>query len=106
MYMHRSVFLELSSELSGYPSIDLEGTGLVDQYHQLVNQEIGQEVSGILIALLKRCLSKKAMHGIMRWRLRFQPPRCYGRYVSLLLRYGIWVNGTACQQIGIVIMPE
>jgi hypothetical protein len=56
MHMQRSVFLELSSELSGYPAIDLEGTGLADQYLNLVNDEIGEEVSEILFSTVESVL--------------------------------------------------
>ncbi len=40
MDKNRQIFLELSSELTGYSSLDLEGTGLVDHYWKLVEYEI------------------------------------------------------------------
>jgi hypothetical protein len=48
MDKHRSAFLNLSAELTGYSAIDLEGTGLVDQYAGLLEYEIGNDVSDIL----------------------------------------------------------
>ena len=57
--MHRTIFLELSSELSGYPTIDLEGTGLVDQYFKLVNHDIGEEASDVVFGAADAVLKLK-----------------------------------------------
>lgn len=48
MHKHRNTFLDLSSELTGYSPIELEGTGLVDLYFTLVNHEMGKDGSEIL----------------------------------------------------------
>jgi len=59
MHKHRSSFLDLSSELTGYSVIDLEGTGLVDQYFELLEHEIGNDVSEILYSTSKTVLLLK-----------------------------------------------
>jgi hypothetical protein len=48
MDKRRNAFLGLSAELTGYSPLDLEGTGLVDQYFGMVQREIGDDVAQVL----------------------------------------------------------
>ena len=45
MNNQRRVFLNLSSELTGYFGWELEGTGLVDSYRQLVSDVLGPKLT-------------------------------------------------------------
>jgi len=56
----RRTFLELSSELTGYSPIDLEGTGLVDEYRKLVEYEVGKNVTDLLYQTARSVLDKKS----------------------------------------------
>src|ERR1700674_5258788 len=47
----RRTFLALSSEITGYSEMALEGTGLVDEYQSLVEQAIGPAVTAELYSL-------------------------------------------------------
>ncbi len=37
----RKTFLQFSAELTGYPAVELEGTGLVDEYQDLLEKQVG-----------------------------------------------------------------
>lgn len=41
----RRIFINLSSELTGYSVVELEGTGLVDSYHELLGKILGPKLS-------------------------------------------------------------
>ncbi|HLO83324.1 MAG TPA: hypothetical protein VK166_20315 [Chitinophagaceae bacterium] len=56
MVLHRNTFLNLSSELTGYSPIELEGTGLVDLYFDLVCKDLGNDVPGILFTTAEKVL--------------------------------------------------
>ena len=45
MPLNRKSFLLICSEITGYTSFELEGTGLVDSYHQLLRQILGPQVT-------------------------------------------------------------
>jgi hypothetical protein len=51
MDKNRQIFLELSSELTGYSTVDLEGTGLVDDYWKLVEHEVTDQVADQLYVM-------------------------------------------------------
>ena len=59
MYNSKRIFLELSSELTGYSVIDLEGTGLAPTYIQLMEHEIGKGVTQLLYDTMHRILTEK-----------------------------------------------
>ena len=46
----RALFLTLSAELTGYDAIELEGTGNVDAYQALVEQQCGPLIADMLYA--------------------------------------------------------
>ena len=46
----RAVFLAFSAELTGYSETDLEGTGNVDAYHALVDQQCGPTICDMFYA--------------------------------------------------------
>ena len=50
MSTNRPIFLALSAELTGYSEIDLEGTGMVDAYQSLVEQQAGPTVTEMFYA--------------------------------------------------------
>jgi hypothetical protein len=50
MRANRTVFLAFSAELTGYSEIDLEGTGLVDAYQSLVEQQAGAKITEMFYA--------------------------------------------------------
>ncbi len=52
-------FLSLSAELTGYAIIDLEGTGLVQSYQKLVEDEIGDQVTAFLYDTARIVLNHK-----------------------------------------------
>jgi len=60
MRAERQQFLELSSELTGYPPIDLEGTGLVDDYLALLGQELGAPMVTRLLDASRDVLAHRA----------------------------------------------
>ncbi len=59
MDKYRSIFLDLSSELTGYSVVDLEGTGLVDQYLKLVCTDIGKDFPEIFFNTAEKVLKLK-----------------------------------------------
>jgi hypothetical protein len=59
MDKYRSTFLDLSSELTGYSPIELEGTGLVDPYLKLVCTDIGKGFPDIFFDTAERVLTLK-----------------------------------------------
>jgi hypothetical protein len=52
MKMTRDTFLAFSSEITGYSTYDLEGTGLVTLYHDLLENVLGPRLGGELEVLL------------------------------------------------------
>ena len=67
MQRDRQTFLDISSELTGYSPIDLEGTGLVDQYWKLVIYDVtkladdknGKDVPAIFYYAARSVLKQK-----------------------------------------------
>ncbi|HEX5667619.1 MAG TPA: hypothetical protein VFX73_02385 [Chitinophagaceae bacterium] len=59
MDKHRGVFLDLSSELTGYSVIELEGTGLTDLYFGILCNDIGPGISEILFHTAEKVLEEK-----------------------------------------------
>jgi hypothetical protein len=55
----RAVFLALSAELTGYSETDLEGTGNVDAYHALVDQQIGPIIGDMFYAAAEGVVQAK-----------------------------------------------
>lgn len=47
MRANRRIFLAFSAELTGYSEVELEGTGLVDAYQELVEQQAGKAISAL-----------------------------------------------------------
>lgn len=56
----RKAFLQFSAELTGYPAVELEGTGLVNDYRELLEQQVGQDVAAQWYATARRVLRHKA----------------------------------------------
>ncbi len=90
------IFLNLSSELTGYSVIDLEGTGLVYSYQKLVEDEIGKHVATFLYDTTKAVFSHnttKARDRFMRVDIVASPtlwPICKG--IIMLWYYGQWTS--------------
>lgn len=59
MDKHRGMFLDLSSALTGYSVIELEGTGLTDLYFEILCHDIGEDISGILFDTAGKVLKLK-----------------------------------------------
>jgi hypothetical protein len=57
MNPNRKIFLAFCSEITGYPAIALEGTGLVDAYQELLEQVLGQSLAIELYAAAESVLS-------------------------------------------------
>jgi hypothetical protein len=51
MNENRATFLKFSEEVTGYSSLDLEGTGLVDVYQTVVEGAIGETLAAQFYAL-------------------------------------------------------
>jgi hypothetical protein len=68
MKKYKRIFLSLSSELTGYSTLELEGTGLADQYFSIVCKDIGGDVPKTLFSTATEVLEldgyarAKAMH--------------------------------------------
>lgn len=62
MNANRRTFLELSAELTGYSATDLEGTGLVDVYQGLLEQQADATISDGLYAAARRVLKHPPGH--------------------------------------------
>ena len=60
MSKHKETFLGLSSELTGYSPVDLLGTGLVDEYYQLLERELPHEVFELLYHSARAVLELKS----------------------------------------------
>jgi hypothetical protein len=92
-------FLNLSSELTGYAVIDLEGTGLVPLYQNLVENEIGKQVTAFLYDTSKSVFGHNTAEErvrAMRIDIMASPtlwPICKG--LIMLWYYGQWTSMSA-----------
>lgn len=60
MNLNTRTFLELSAELTGYSATDLEGTGLVDVYQPLLEQQVGPTITALLYSTARRVLAHES----------------------------------------------
>ena len=94
MSLSRSMFLDFCGEVTGYSAFDLEGTGLVDDHHQLVQAVLGPELTEALGERLRVALAYPA--GSEGRRLAIAELRAsgspFGPVVTALM--SLWYLGT------------
>jgi hypothetical protein len=56
MIFNRESFLIFCSEITGYSTFELEGTGLVDSYHQLIQEVLGRQLTEELSKIVANIL--------------------------------------------------
>ncbi len=94
MTLSREAFHSLSAELTGYSTFDLEGTGLVDQYHKLLLDVLGPQLSQELATILENILPhppgseqrKNEITGLLK------PPSLFWPVMTALIT--LWYLGT------------
>ena len=59
MHAHRRTFLTFSAEVTGYSPTDLEGTGLVDEYHALLEAQAGKRGMQLFRGAATRVMDRK-----------------------------------------------
>jgi len=90
----RRTFLHFSAELTGYSTGDLEGTGLVDAYQALLEDQVGKDPAAQWYATARRvlrCRSSRAREHAMRVDVLASPilwPVCTALIV--LWYQGVW----------------
>jgi hypothetical protein len=92
---NRDVFLSFCSEITGFSRFDLEGTGLVDTYHQLLQKILGARLSEDLALIVSDVLIYPASSAARRqaFQQSLMAPSLFPPVVSnlILLWYlGIW----------------
>jgi hypothetical protein len=93
MMTTRDLFLGLSSELTGYSQFDLEGTGLVNSYKELLENILGPSFSSEFYTMADSILSA-ADADILRQNIHdvLLPPSIFRPVVSSLI--ALWYLGS------------
>lgn len=94
MIFKREPFLSFCSEITGYSAFDLEGTGLVDAYRQLIEDVLGPQLTRELNTLVDDVLfypeGSKERDDVFRQHLL--APSLFWPVVSALI--SLWYLGT------------
>jgi hypothetical protein len=94
MNLNRDVFLKFSSEVTGYSPFDLEGTGLVDTYCQLLQMILGPRISEELGLKMSSVLNSPASSVARReaFQRSFAAPSLFQPVAANLIL--LWYLGT------------
>ncbi len=94
MILNRDAFLQFCSEITGYSAFELEGTGLVETYYQLVHDVLGQPLTEELGKIVADVLSCPADSGKREDAIRqsLLAPSLFWPVVSALI--SLWYLGT------------
>ncbi len=97
MNLNRDTFLAFCSEITGYSAVELEGTGLVDTYHQLLLKVLGEALSENLGLLVSDVLSQPAGSDARRkaYQSSLMAPSLFQPVVANLIQLwylGVWTR--------------